>query len=423
MAIYHLHAKVGSRKKGASAAAKAAYISATDKYRKKRGVVVVESGNMPSWAGADGLVYWKAADLHEAVNGKLYYELEAALPVEISPIQRLALAREFAKQSACTNDGQPLPWTMAVHDKKDGNPHVHILISERIADGYQRTPETWFRRAASSTYGKTADQGGARKTRDLQPSEWLQQRRESWAVTANQWLKKAGFVPTLDHRSNAARGLQRPPGLHLGPGPAALERKGIRTERGDLYRERQKLQAEWDQALAEALEVTAALLELQLLEQTSNQVQAVEAEARAWAEAERKSRQEQAQLEAEMQAQNPDPTPALDLEIKIRKLLVEPRLALVGTIYNGEAWYFGPTRTGYNEVYGWRDESGALRGAIVVDGARLVDIYTSHDDEQAKQALAGIIDFIEAEQERQEAELEYEQEQASKPKAAKLLKQ
>jgi hypothetical protein len=188
MGIYHLNIKVGSRRKNASAGAKAAYITASDKYAKKKGVVHVESGNMPGWAGEKGLEYWKAADLYEAANGKLFYELEAALPRELTLDQRIDLARDYARQTAQTNDGKPLPFLFSVEEKK-GNPHFHLLLSERIADGHERTPELWFRRAASEKYGKSPEEGGARKTRDLQPSDWLLQKREAWAVTANAWLQ------------------------------------------------------------------------------------------------------------------------------------------------------------------------------------------------------------------------------------------
>ena len=257
---YHLHAQTGSRTKGQSAAAKHAYISAVDKYDKKQGVVYTESGNMPEWA-SDARAYWQAADLHERANARLYKEVEFSLPRELTQEQQRQAARDFAQKTARTSTGQPLPYSLGIHDKGDGNPHCHVMISERVYDGLDRTPEKWFSRADKNR----PDQTGAPKTRDLFPKEWLDQTRESWAVTGNQWLAKAGYAPRLDHRSNAARGIDRPPGKHIGPRAFEMESRGIRTERGDAYRERLKLQEEWDQAEAEAAAVAAELAEIEAL--------------------------------------------------------------------------------------------------------------------------------------------------------------
>jgi hypothetical protein len=233
MAIYHLNAKTGNRARGQSAAAKAAYITATEKYARKRGVVFTGFDNMPAWATDNPLRYWKAADEFERANARLFREVEFALPVDLDNEQRLELAKEFARQTAQTTDGQPLPYMYAIHDKKDDNPHCHLLISERINDNIERSPETWFVRHNDKKPGET----GAKKTRDLKPKNWLLSRREAWAVTANQWLAKAGINGKLDHRSNKARGIDRPPGKHVGPEAWSLEKKGIRTERGELYRD------------------------------------------------------------------------------------------------------------------------------------------------------------------------------------------
>ena len=99
MAIYHLKAAVGKRGTQ-SAAAKASYIGRAGKYRERKGddeVVLVESGNMPDFATAGrseksdraALAYWRAADEHERANGKLFYSLEFALPVELSKAEQI----------------------------------------------------------------------------------------------------------------------------------------------------------------------------------------------------------------------------------------------------------------------------------------------------------------------------------------------
>ncbi|MES8783431.1 DNA primase, partial [Cutibacterium acnes] len=82
MAIYHLTAKTGSRNGGQSAKAKADYIQREGRYSRDRDEVLhTQSGHLPEWAErpAD---YWDGADLYERANGRLFKEVEFALPVE-----------------------------------------------------------------------------------------------------------------------------------------------------------------------------------------------------------------------------------------------------------------------------------------------------------------------------------------------------
>lgn len=98
MAIYHLTAKTGSRSGGQSARAKADYIQREGKYARDMDEVLhAESGHMPEFVErpAD---YWDAADLYERANGRLFKEVEFALPVELTLDQQKALASEFAQR-------------------------------------------------------------------------------------------------------------------------------------------------------------------------------------------------------------------------------------------------------------------------------------------------------------------------------------
>ena len=102
------------------------------------------------------------------------------MPKELSPGQLTALAASFCRDLARTKDG-PLPYSFAVHKGHDKeNPHCHLLISERVNDGISRAPGQWFKRAA-----KDPSKGGAKKTNELRPREWLLQCRELWAERAN----------------------------------------------------------------------------------------------------------------------------------------------------------------------------------------------------------------------------------------------
>ena len=146
-AIFHLNARTGSRSKGQSARAAAAYIQREAEYSRDRDqaaeLVYAESDHMPSWAEAEPTAYWDAADLYERANGRLFKRVEVALPVALSADEQRELAVGFAHS---LTDDEQLPYTLAIHAGAGTNPHCHLLISERTNDGLERSPEQWFSR-------------------------------------------------------------------------------------------------------------------------------------------------------------------------------------------------------------------------------------------------------------------------------------
>ena len=161
LAVYHLKASFGSRAGGQLARAKSDYIEREGRYEKdSEELEYKEHGNMPEWAEDDPGSYWAAADQHERSNGRLYSEVQFALPKELNEAGRRAAASDFAAQ---LTGPERLPYTMAIHrGGADGeNPHAHLMYSERGNDGIERRAEQWFRRYN----GKAPETGGARKSR------------------------------------------------------------------------------------------------------------------------------------------------------------------------------------------------------------------------------------------------------------------
>ena len=240
-AIYHLNVRTGSRSKGQSARAAAAYIQREAEYGRDREtadeLLYTASGHMPAWAEAEPMTYWDAADLHERANGRLFQRVEVALPTALTAAEQRELAVGFARH---LTDGEQLPYTLAIHAGEGTNPHCHLLISERTNDGLERSPEQWFRRYNAAE----PEQGGARKTTALQSKAWLVETREAWAEQTNQALERAGHEIRIDHRSLEAQGIERLPSLHLGPTVAAMEARGIETERGAEVRRREQVNAQ-----------------------------------------------------------------------------------------------------------------------------------------------------------------------------------
>lgn len=255
MASYHCKARTGTRQGGQSARAKIDYLSRGGKYERGGDEVLhVESINMPIWAAegrservrAASTAYWVAADEHERANGRLYKHLELALPVELTVEQNLALLRRMAHHVSTNGiPGGTLPCTFTYHRgrKENGrpsdNPHCDILISERVNDGIERSPGTWFSRVAASTKGRKVDPaaGGARKTDALKSEEWLLAVRATWAQFQNEALAAAGHAVRVDHRTLEEQGIARAAGKHFGPKAIAFEERTGEKSRRRIYQE------------------------------------------------------------------------------------------------------------------------------------------------------------------------------------------
>jgi hypothetical protein len=228
MALYHLTVKHASRGQGRSALAHALYLAREGPYGRGRFAeqfVEVAHRNMPGWAQDEPQAFWAAADTYERANGRLYTELEIALPRELSPADRLILAQTFVD----THMGTTHPCTWAVHVSRalDGaeQPHVHVMFSERTLDGIERGPGLFFRRANAAAPAL----GGAAKDPAWNHRDKVVELREAWATTANQALERAGLEVRIDHRSLTAQGIDRTPEPKLGPERTALLRRGIET--------------------------------------------------------------------------------------------------------------------------------------------------------------------------------------------------
>ena len=235
MAVFHLKASFGSRAGGQSARAKSDYIEREGRYEKDgEELEHKENENMPEWARDDPEKYWEAADEHERANGRLYSEVQFALPKELNEDERREAASSFAER---LTGGERLPYTLAIHrgGANGENPHAHLMFSERGNDGIERSGEQWFKRHNA----KAPEKGGARKSREAKAGDWLEKTRKAWEQTANRALERAGRSERIDGRSLAdlrdeahragdlerAAELSREPNVHLGP-------ERYRTSRG-----------------------------------------------------------------------------------------------------------------------------------------------------------------------------------------------
>lgn len=74
-------------------------------------------------------VLWNAVEASEkAKNAKLAREVELAIPIEIPEQERVSFVCDFC-QKTFVDKGMCVD--ICIHDKKDGNPHAHIMLTMR----------------------------------------------------------------------------------------------------------------------------------------------------------------------------------------------------------------------------------------------------------------------------------------------------
>ena len=256
IAIYHWNIGIVSRGKGKSAVAAAAYRSGekltnewdgmTHDYTRKGGVVHTEI-MLPPHAPpsfSDRSTLWNSVELYEkAGNAQLAREIDAALPIELSREEQIRLVREYCS-SQFVSRGMCVDF--AIHDTDKGNPHCHIMLTMRPLD----ERGTW---TAKSNKEYDLDENGERirlpsgryKTHKIDLTGWNDKDntllwRKAWADYTNDFLERNGSPERIDHRSNAERGIDEIPTVHMGVAACQMEKKGIATEKGELNRNIQK---------------------------------------------------------------------------------------------------------------------------------------------------------------------------------------
>lgn len=196
-------------------------------------------------------VLWNSIEkIEKSKNSQLAREIELAIPKELNREQQLSLVREYVKNNFVSVG---MCADIAVHDKSDGNPHAHIMLTMRPLE----QDGTW---GAKSRKEYITDKNGERiklkngnfKTRKVDTVDWNEQSkaeiwRSAWAELANKYLERNAIAERIDHRSFEKQGTEQIPTIHLGVAASQMERKGIETERGNINREikaRNKILAE-----------------------------------------------------------------------------------------------------------------------------------------------------------------------------------
>ena len=213
MASFYFDIKSGGK---GSARRHSKYIGRVGHYADREDLIARGFGNLPDWAQGSPERFWAMADQYERSNGAVYRETIVALPNELSLEQNVQLAWSYARE--CAGDKA---FEFAVHRPVAAlggvpQPHVHLMISDRVPDGVVRSPQQHFRRynaALPERGGCRKDSGG--KTRSELAAE-VKEKRAGWAETLNAALAHHGCDARVDHRTRAERGLPSSTERHLG---------------------------------------------------------------------------------------------------------------------------------------------------------------------------------------------------------------
>ena len=253
MAIYHLSIKIISRGKGKSAVAASAYRSGEKikneydgilhDFTRKGGIAHTEillPQNAPQEFSDRGILWNSVEKIEKSKNSQLAREIEVALPKELDREKQINLVREYVKENfvkvgMCAD--------IALHDKNDGNPHCHILLTMRPLN----EDKTWGAKSKkeyilNKNGEKIKLKSGNYKTRKINTTDWNEQEkaehwRKAWADITNKYLEENSIQDKVDHRSYQRQGIKQIPTIHLGVSATQMEKKGIATDRGNINRE------------------------------------------------------------------------------------------------------------------------------------------------------------------------------------------
>jgi ATP-dependent exoDNAse (exonuclease V) alpha subunit len=247
MAVYFLNMKTFGRSNGSSAVGASAYRAGERSRDERTGRMYDHSERqdvmykkilLPGKFADDEIVWakdratlWNAAEAAETrKNARVAREYLVALPVELSPRQRIELVRGFSQE---LSDRYGFAMDIAVHAPRDfpgsdpRNFHAHLLATTREANIDGLGAKT------------TLDMNDARRRElGLKPAvyEWLHV-RERWATVTNEALEEARVAARVDHRSLQAQHVDREPRLQIPRVAFEMERQGYRSVVAERLRE------------------------------------------------------------------------------------------------------------------------------------------------------------------------------------------
>ena len=242
MSIYSCNISNVSRAKGSSSCATLSYITA-EKIREERtgnlynygrnervlytGTIIPETAS-EKFSNAETL-FNSIENFEKAENARTAKKIMVALPREFDGATQREVIEEFIKQNITSKQ---YACTYAIHtDKKNNNPHAHILIANRQINAKGEWSTKSKKEYALDEKGERIpllDENGKQKlgkrkeklwkrvsvqVNPLDKKETLVQLREQWAEVCNRCLPQE---KQIDHRSYKEQGEDIIPTIHEG---------------------------------------------------------------------------------------------------------------------------------------------------------------------------------------------------------------
>ncbi len=289
MSIYHCSIKIINRSGGRSAIASAAYRSGdrlrneetglTHDFTKKGGIVMSEillPVHSPERFKNREVLWNEVQKIEKRSDAQFAREVEVALPEELDRETQIMCVRGYIQENF-VSEGMIADW--ALHDKGDGNPHAHIMLTMRGIDEH----EQWLQKQKSvfansrDAQGRpiydpdlpvydpkdkehtsqfripALDKNGVQKTRvrkgkgteylwekiTVPANDWnehsmAEKWRASWAEHCNRYLESGHKI---DHRSYQRQGIDAEPTIHEGFTARQMENEGKTADRCQINRE------------------------------------------------------------------------------------------------------------------------------------------------------------------------------------------
>ena len=302
VATYRFSMQIISRAEGRSSVAAAAYRAGERLIDERTGEVadftrrgdviereILAPANAPEWVH-DREALWNAVEAAEKRrDAQVARELQVSLPHELSTQAHRELLHGFVREQFVERG---MIADVAIHAAHRGgderNVHAHVLLTTRTIspEGFAGKERAWNDRVLLETW------------------------RAEWERHLNRALERERVAERVDHRSYAARGIDREAEPKQGPIATRMEREGRRSHAGDDRRAARDRNAERDRLRTEERDVERQERdeEKQREAERRREQQRVEAEQRGAADRERAAREEAAtRSRREPGIEHPDP--------------------------------------------------------------------------------------------------------------------
>jgi len=254
----HYKIKIAARSGGACSVAGAAYQSGEKlydertneikDYPEKTGIVYTEillpENAPPEYSDRNTL--WNAVEKSENNwNAQLARRIEIALPIELPMETNIRMLREHVQEQFVSKG---MIADIAIHDPEPPghNPHAHVMLTMRALDKNGKwLPKSRREYELDANGNRIKDKNGKLKFRKVFTTDWdnrdnAEKWRHAWEVTQNKYLEAANRPERISMKSYARQGIEQIPTVHMGPAVTAMERRGIKTNIGNLNREIKK---------------------------------------------------------------------------------------------------------------------------------------------------------------------------------------